>query len=64
MLFGCNYIGDYMGMIDRLLDQEELREIVSRVWDGTFPYEEKDTKEIDFLKKGVRGSSNLGTTAL
>ncbi len=39
-----------MGMVDRRLDQEELREIVSRVRDGTFPYEEKDEKEIDFSK--------------
>ena len=39
-----------MGMVDRRLDQEELREIVSRVRDGTFPYEEKAAKEIDFTK--------------
>ena len=39
-----------MGMVDRRLNQEELREIVSRVRDGTFPYEEKAAKEIDFAK--------------
>ena len=39
-----------MDMANRRLSTEELREIVSRVRDGTFPYEEKDTKEIDFTK--------------
>lgn len=35
-------------MITRRQREEKLREIVSRVRDGTFPYEEKDEKEINF----------------
>lgn len=39
-----------MDMVDRRLSTEELREVVSRVRNKTFPYEERNEKEIDFTK--------------